>query len=59
MAKSDNGDLVYDLDSTRKIGFIPKLQPAWKGPYVISKVISPILFEVADKKKPLSYIMIG
>ena len=53
------GDLVYVLDSARKIGLSPKLQPTWKGPYVISKVLSPILFEVGDKKKPLSYIMIG
>ena len=45
------GDLVYVLDSARKIGISPKLQPVWKGPYVISKVISPILFEVADKRK--------
>ena len=45
------GDLVYVLDSARKIGISPKLQPVWKGPYVIYKVISPILFEVADKRK--------
>ena len=45
------GDLVYVLDSARKIGISPKLQPEWKGPYVISKVISPIIFEVADKRK--------
>ena len=45
------GDLVYVLDSARKIGISPKLQPVWKGPYVISKVHSPILFEVADKRK--------
>ena len=42
---------MYVLDSARKIGISPKLQPVWKGPYVISKVHSPILFEVADKKK--------
>ena len=45
------GDLVYVLDSARKIGISPKSQPVWKGPYVISKVISPILFEVTDKRK--------
>ena len=45
------GDLVYVLDSARKIGISPKLQPVWKGPYNISKVISSILFEVAEKRK--------
>ena len=34
-----------------KIGISPKLQLVWKGPYIIFKVISPILFEVADKKE--------
>ena len=43
--------IVYVLDLARKIGISPKLQPVWKGPYVISKVISPILFEVTDKRK--------
>ena len=45
------GDLVYVLDSARKICISPKLQLVWNGPYVISKVISPILFEVTDKRK--------
>ena len=51
MTTYEIGDLVYVLDSARKIGISPKLQPVWKGPYVISKFISPILFEVADKRK--------
>ena len=51
MTTYEIGDLVYVLDSARKIGISPKLQPAWKGPYVVSKVISPILFEVADTRK--------
>ena len=50
MTTYEIGDIVYVLYLARKIGLSPKLQPAWKGPYVISKVLSPILFEVADKK---------
>ena len=42
---------MYVLDSARKISTSPKLQPVWKGPYVIFKVSSPILFEVTDKRK--------
>ena len=52
------GDRVYVIDSAKKVGVSPKLQPIWKGPYVISRVISSILFVVAGRKKPLSYITI-
>ena len=51
MTTYEIGDLVYVLDSAKKIGINPKLQLVWKGPYMISKVISPVLFEVADKRK--------
>ena len=45
------GDLVYVIDSAKTVGVSPKLQPVWKGPYVISRVISPILFVVAGRNK--------
>ena len=45
------GDLVYVIDSAKKTGVSPKLQPVWKGPYVICRVISQILFVVAGRKK--------
>ena len=45
------GDLVYKLDSVKKIGFSPKLQQVWKGPYIVSCVLSPVLFKVMDRKK--------
>ena len=51
MTMHEIGDLVYVLDSARKIVISPKLQPVWKVPFVIFKVISPILFEDADKKR--------
>ena len=34
------GDLVYRLDSAKKVGFSPKLQQVWKGPLIISEVVS-------------------
>ena len=52
------GDIVYVIDSAKKVGVSPKLQPVWKGPYVISRVISPILFVVAGRIKPSSFITI-
>ena len=46
------GDLVYYLDSSRKIAFSPKLrsQP-WKGPFVVSKKFSDLLFEITGQQK--------
>ena len=43
------GDLVYCLDSSRKIGRSPKLrsQP-WKGPFIISK---KMLFKITGQRK--------
>ena len=43
----ETGNLVYMIDSAKKVGVSPKLSPVWKGPYVIS----PILFVVAGRKK--------
>lgn len=45
------GKLVYYFDSSRKIGLSPKIrrQP-WKGPFVISKKLSDLLFEITDQR---------
>ena len=47
------GDLVYLLDSACKIGQSSKLQQIWKGPLLITKVLTPILLEVTGRKKPV------
>ena len=44
------GDLVFVRDSTRTKGKSPKLQPSWKGPYVVMKRLGPVLYEVHDHK---------
>ena len=49
------GDLVYKLDSAKKVGQSPKLQQVWKGPFLVTKVLSPVLFRVCDRKK--SYVL--
>ena len=49
------GDLVYSLDSTKTKGKSPKLKAnVWKGPLVITRKLSDILYEVqySSKKKP-------
>ena len=45
------GDLVYKLDSTTKIGQSSKLKPVWRGPLLVTEVISSVLYRVRDQKK--------
>ena len=45
------GDLVYKLDTSTKVGESKKLRPVYTGPLVVSKVISPILYQVEARKK--------
>ena len=47
----ETGDLVYVLDTAKKVGLSPKLQKVWKGPMLVVEVISSILFRVANRKK--------
>ncbi len=46
----DRGDLVWVVDSSTKIGRSSKLHPPWKGPVLITSVLSPVLYEVEDRK---------
>lgn len=45
------GDLVYLLNSATKIGQINKLKPIYKGPYVIIKCLSNVLYQIGGKQK--------
>jgi len=44
------GDLVLVKDTTKSKGKSPKLQPVWKGPYIVSQVFGPVLYELRDRK---------
>ncbi len=44
------GDLVYELNSAMKVGQCRKLQPIWKGPFLVVEVLSPVLFRIRDRK---------
>ena len=44
------GDVVLKLDSATKVGQSSKLKSPWKGPYIISKILSPVLYQIIDKK---------
>ena len=49
----DVGDLVYRKNSSVKLGQSRKLCPLFTGPYVVTRVLSPYLFEVQGQKKSL------
>ena len=49
----DVGDLVYQRNVSVKLGQSRKLNPLFKGPYLITKVLAPHLYEVQDRKKTL------
>ncbi|MES9883466.1 MAG: reverse transcriptase domain-containing protein [Sedimenticola sp.] len=52
------GDLVYCVDTTRKIGRSPKLKRyIWRGPMIIVRKISDLLFEVKSKPKAKTKIL--
>ena len=52
------GDLVYMLDTTKTIGLSPKLKSdVWKGPCIITRKISDLLFEIKlGQKKRLKVL---
>ena len=43
--------LVYVLDLSNKPGVSTKLQPIFRGPYLVVKVYSPILYLVQERKR--------
>ena len=42
---------MYVLDPSNKPGVSTKLQPIFRGPYLVVKVYSPILYSVQDRKR--------
>lgn len=44
------GDVVYLINSATKIKESKKLRSIYKGPYLVVKVLSPILFKIKNKK---------
>jgi hypothetical protein len=45
------GDFVYKLVCATKVGESSKLRPIFQGPYLVTKVISPALYRIDDRKK--------
>ena len=52
------GDIVYVLDSSRIVGKSPKLKrEVWKGPFVVVRKVSDILYQVKGPPKTKSKIV--
>ena len=49
-ASYNEGDLVYILNPSNKPGISTKLQPIYRGPFLIIKRYSPVLYMVQDWK---------
>ena len=47
----DVGDFIYKLRMGLKKGLSRKLLSVYEGPYIVTRVISPILFEIQTRKK--------
>ncbi len=45
------GDMVYQLNSASRIGVSNKLKSPWKGPYLVSEVLSPVLYRLRDRRR--------
>ena len=45
------GDVVYQLDSSRKKGQSPKLKPIWKGPFLVVTIVANHVYRLASRKK--------
>ena len=45
------GDVVLVKDMTRSKGKSPKLQGLWKGPFVVTACLGPVLYRVQGQKK--------
>ena len=50
-ANYDVGDLVYLLDPRTKTGVSRKLQSIYSGPYLVTKVISSVLFKIKGRRR--------
>ena len=44
------GDFVYKLNYATEKGVSKKLQPLYDGPFIVTRVLSPILIEIENRK---------
>ena len=51
--KFEKGDLVYKLNTKIRVGQSTKLQPIYVGPYLVVKVLSPVLYQIEGNKSKM------
>ena len=51
VSRYQEGDAILIVNSATKIGHKKKLLPIWLGTFLVTKVISPSLYQVASQKK--------
>jgi transposase InsO family protein len=49
--KFQTGDLVMVVNSASRVGSSKKLQPIWKGPFIVTEPLSSVLYRVADRHR--------
>ena len=42
---------MYKLDTATKVGLTTKLKPVYEGPYLVTKTLSPILYQIEGRRK--------
>ena len=52
--KYNVGDIVYRLNQKAKVGESNKLKEVYSGPYVVSKVLTPVVTQVQNQSKSLN-----
>jgi len=44
-------DIVFRVNHASKVGQSNKLKPPWEGPYVVTKILSPVLVRIKNRKR--------
>ena len=52
------GDVVLKKNNAGVLGISKKLNPVWKGIWVVNKIMSAVLLEIKNNKKVMWFIMI-
>ena len=47
------GDVVYRFNRSIVLGQSKKLQPIWSGPWIVTQVISSVLYRIANRKRSM------
>ena len=54
----EDGDVVWKKNNAGVLGSSKKLNPVWKGIWVVNKIMSAVLLEIKNNKKVCVLIMI-